>query len=246
MQADPVAEWQRLSEHYRTLSEGELLELAADFTDLTETAQQALRSEMQSRGLGNPQAPNAAPPSNAIPPSIIPISPGNVRSGVEPGDGVPASVFSRMPQIVPDEPSNDDAAEDTPHEYTWKTALCDCESNDQAQQLSIVLRQSGIDSWIQPSREFSRRYARVLVAADQLEQARVIAARITPREIDGESKEEIPEFVEPKCPKCGSDDVVLDGVDAENHWRCEQCNAQWGDPAEITGDNTQNASGGTL
>ena len=51
MQADPIAELRRLTEHYRELSDDELRNLAADFADLTETAQQALRTEMQSRGL---------------------------------------------------------------------------------------------------------------------------------------------------------------------------------------------------
>ena len=53
MQADPIAEWQRLTEHYREMSDEELGELACDFDDLTETAQQVLRSEMRSRGLGD-------------------------------------------------------------------------------------------------------------------------------------------------------------------------------------------------
>jgi ribosomal protein L37AE/L43A len=68
---------------------------------------------------------------------------------------------------------------------------------------------------------------RVLVAADQLDQARAIAAQTNPQEIVEEEKEEVPEFVEPKCPKCGSEDVVLEGVDPENTWRCEQCDEQW-------------------
>ena len=229
MQIDAAFELRRLAEEYRAKSDEELRELAADFTDLTEPAQQALRQEMQIRRLGDPQAPEALPPTNAPPERAT------ARIEPEPGPAhpaIPLGLFGRMPELIPDAPQ--DADEKSQHEYTWKTALCDCDTNEEALQLSEVLHQSGIDSWIQQAREFGRQYARVQVAADQLEQARAIAARSIPKEIIDESKVEIPEFVEPKCPKCGSDDVVLEGVDPENTWRCEQCGAQWTDPAEVT------------
>ncbi len=59
MQADPILEWQRLTEHYREMSDEELHELADDLGNLTDTAQQVLRSEMKSRGLGETQAPTS-------------------------------------------------------------------------------------------------------------------------------------------------------------------------------------------
>jgi len=96
-----------------------------------------------------------------------------------------------------------------------------------------------LESWVQAPREFGRRYARVLVAADQLEQARAIAARPIPQDIIDDSKAEVPEFVEPKCPKCGSDDVVLEAVDTANQWRCEQCDAEWSDAPNVAGDNSE-------
>ena len=61
MQADPIQEWQRLTEHYRQMGDQELRELAFDFSNLTDTAQQVLRSEMRCRGLGDPQAATNAP-----------------------------------------------------------------------------------------------------------------------------------------------------------------------------------------
>ena len=69
------------------------------------------------------------------------------------------------------------------------------------------------------------------VAADQLDQSQSIAAQFVPQKIVEDATEEVPEFVEPKCPKCGSDDVVLEGVDPENTWRCEQCDEQWTESA---------------
>ena len=149
-----------------------------------------------------------------------------------------------MPELVPDAPG--DAGDDDAHDFTWKTFLCDCDTNEDAQDLSAALKQAGLDSWIQRPIEFGRQYARVLVAADQLEQAQAIAAKPIPKEIVDGKNEEVPDFVEPKCPKCGSDDVVLESVDPANTWRCEQCDEQWTealpDSADASPDPAKNAS----
>ena len=231
MQIDPVQEWQRLTAEYRQTSLEELLELARDYADLTQPAQQALRAEMRSRGLGDPESPRTAPEAEVSQPVLSPLRPADsiaehVAGVLAEQAGDLLGLGTSMPRLVPDNPETDDK-DDGPHEYTWKTSLCDCETNEEAQQLAGVLRQAGIDSWIQQAREFGRREARVQVAADQLDQARLIAAQPIPQAIIEDEKEEAPEFVEPKCPKCGSDDAVLEGVDPENTWRCEQCDEQW-------------------
>jgi hypothetical protein len=231
MQADPLLEWQTLTAHYRELSDDELRELAADFNDLTETAQQVLRAEMRSRGLGDPQAPETATTMNA-PPSNAPSAPAAAHAQPEPGPEYPVICpghIGRMPELVPDAP--DGADDNGTRDYTWKTFLCDCDTNKQAQELSAALRQAGIESWVQQAREFGRRYPRVLVAADQLDQARVIAARPIPPEIVEESEAEAPEFVPPSCPKCGASDPVLEAVDPANSWKCEQCGERWTESA---------------
>jgi hypothetical protein len=234
MQADPMLEWQRLAEHYRELSDDELRELAADFADLTSTAQEALRSEMRSRRLGDPVgAGNAPAPSNV--PSAAPVAFGTSSSIHDPTVN-PLIAFGRPPELVPDSP---DAGHeiDGPVEYTWKTPLCDCDTLQEANELCAALKQTGIDSWIEgPKPSAYSAYAslglmnpRVLVAADQLEQARAIAARPIPPEIVAESQAEVPEFVPPNCPKCGAPDPVLEGVDPVNSWKCEQCGQEWTD-----------------
>ncbi|HEX8810726.1 MAG TPA: hypothetical protein VF742_01915, partial [Terracidiphilus sp.] len=55
--SDSYEEWRRLGEHYAQMLDGELLQLANDYSDLTEVAQQALRDEMSKRGLGDPLNP---------------------------------------------------------------------------------------------------------------------------------------------------------------------------------------------
>lgn len=231
MQIDPVQEWQRLTAEYREKHDGELLELARDYTDLTETAQQALRQEMRSRGMGDPENPKSIKTLQSAPrgPSQTPLALGNAPWA---GDPVDTAFGAQAPQPVPDTPETETEV-DGPHEYTWKTPLCECETSEQAQQLIESLQKAGIDAWVDGTGSRSRyamsglNYSRVLVAADQLEEARVIAGKPIPQEIIENEKEEVPEFVEPKCPKCGSDDVVLEGVDPENTWRCEQCDTQW-------------------
>ncbi len=70
---------------------------------------------------------------------------------------------------------------------------------------------------------------RILVAADQLEQACDILSRPIPQAIVEESKAEVPEFETPVCPKCGAEDPVLENADPVNSWLCEDCGNQWTD-----------------
>jgi len=235
MQTDLGEEWRRLAEHYRSMSDEELRELARDFVDLTETAQRALRQEFQSRGLGEPGTPETYSPTST--PNGLAAVRMELERDLETHVGPPGS-FGHIPQLVPDAP--DDADEEGEHEYTWKTVLCDCETTEQAWQLSAALKKAGVDSWVQDSREFGLRYARVLVAADQLDRAREIAERPVPQEIIDDSKVEVPEYETPKCPKCGAEDPILDAVEPTNHWRCEQCDAEWSDAAG--GEDAQAAS----
>jgi hypothetical protein len=232
MQIDPVAEWQRLTEFYRAKGDQELEELAEDFGNLTETAQQVLTTELRSRGLSMP----GRNPQQA---SFQPQTPRDTR-------------FASMvdPDVFRSHDDDDgnrqytgidgDSDEDAPHEFTWKTPLCACDEQAEAWQIHEVLRRAGIESWIE--RKGERNIAwdermvgniQVIVAADQLDEAREIAARPIPRDIVEESKDlDAPqeEYVPPKCPKCRAEDPVLEGADPSNSWLCEACGARWSDP----------------
>ena len=205
---DPAEEWRRLTEHYRSLSDEELRELAADLVDLTEVAQQVLRDEMKMRGLSLPGATAEAPK----PAATIFEKPDDFR-------------FYDAPAA-----SGADEGEesDDPVEYTWKTQLCECETKEQVLQLGEALRRAGIDSWVQNK---GSRYFHVQVAADQLEQARVIAAQPIPQDIVDQLKADAegpPSYFElPRCPSCGTDDPMLESADPSNQWRCEACGKQW-------------------
>lgn len=148
----------------------------------------------------------------------------------------------RLPQpAAPEQKSNrpifghsspDAAAEpgDTPHDYTWKTLLCECRDQQHAWQISTVLNDAGIENWIEmPRSELDLTGPRVLVAADQLDEARAIAERPIPQEIIDQSKMDDENFTPPSCPKCRAPDPLLLGVDPANTWRCAVCGAQWTD-----------------
>ncbi len=215
MQTDPVMEWRRLTEHYRALGEEELRALAVDFRDLTEMAQQALRAELHSRGLGHPETIAQAP----VPQTREGRAAAQLHERADTGDGG----------------AEREDASDGPHEYTWKTLLCECETHRQAWQIAEALRRAGIESWIDgpgrysPHSDLDVTNPRVLVAADELEQARVIANQPIPQDIVDESGETPPDFVAPACPGCGATDPVLESADPVNAWRCEICGREWAD-----------------
>src|SRR3954469_5067735 len=129
MQEDPVRYWQDLTDNYRQMSDGELLELAEKPEDLTDVAQQVLRDEMKRRPLDRPRPETGAPKGPAMHlhrPATVNCEPARARSLARDGD----------------------EATDLPHEYTWKTDLCECNTRDEAADLASALKNAGIDSWI--------------------------------------------------------------------------------------------------
>jgi ribosomal protein L37AE/L43A len=215
MQADPIAEWQRLTELYREMTDGELEELDADKADLTEIAQQVLRDEIRKRGLDKLDKPSG-PNNEADASKRFGISPWN-RHGYSP---------------TGEKAAGDD---DLPVEYTWKTPLCECEGPEMAWQIQEVLRQAGIESWIDRPGYYEAPGIgdrRIVVAADQLEKACAILAKPIPEEIVEQSKMEIPDYEPPVCPSCGAKEPILESADPVNSWRCERCGKQWTEKSE--------------
>ena len=221
MPDDPVRYWQDLTENYRQMGDEQLRELADDIGSLTVVAQQVLRDEMRKRGLSESES-RMDMRKGPVRPAAINLEPVRYRN------------------------SSHSYAEDEetgagPHEFTWKVLLSECETDRQAWQLAEALRRAGIESWIQAAEAHSPfggsglGYARVNVAADQLEPARVIAAQPIPQDIVEASildPAEAAEFEAPVCPKCGAADPVLESVEPVNTWECEACGAQWSDPEE--------------
>jgi hypothetical protein len=219
MAIEHANEAQRLAEYYRQMFDGELLNLAADSADLTETARQALESEMKKRGLNEKPA----------------VSPTHKDSGSD-HFNAPAAW-----EVFPETSSNDQEEGDSPaaSEYSWRTLLCDCDSREEAWQIYEVLRRAGIDSWIEVPRSsaIGLNGPRVQVAADQVDQAIEIASRPIPQDIIDESRATVPEYELPACPQCGAADPILEDVENGNSWACEACGKQWKDaPDSLAGD----------
>ena len=211
MQNDPTEEWRRLTGHYAGMYDGELIRLAREYTGLTETAQQVLRDEMLKRGLGGPRNPEKEQASGRF----------RFERGVE-LDGEKDSV---------EKPEDGGEL----HDLTWKTELCECETGEQAWQLREVLQRAGIESWIQqPGRGAAGSpYYLIQVAADQLEEARAIAAQPIPQDIIEDSKVEVPEYDTPKCPGCGDPDPTLLAAEPVNRWGCETCGHEWNEAEQL-------------
>jgi hypothetical protein len=215
MQIDPMAEWQRITDVYGGMYDDELINLVADKQDLTDIARQVLDLELKKRGLGDL--------SHVVPARETPEPKIERRAALNGNQGGAS-------QIVLDFRARQ---EEAPLEYTWKVPLCECESMEQAQLLCEALRREGIDNWLDGQATGFRHKGteisnpRVMVAADQLERARAIAANPIPKEIVEDSKVTPPEFAIPKCPHCGAEDPALEGVNPFNSWRCEGCGCQW-------------------
>ena len=200
MQTNPAEEWQRLTEHYRGMFDGELEQLARSIGDLTETAQQVLRNELHNRGLAEPRAKAAASVSREA---------GNDPAGA----------------------AGDSEHEDGPEEFTWKTPLCECDTVEQALAICDALTRAGIENWYeQPGSRMGVWGPRIVVAADQLEEAREIASRPIPQEVIDDLREPAPEYETPTCPGCGTEDPVLESAEPSNNWLCEACGWQWSEP----------------
>jgi len=210
MQINPAEDWHSLTEHYRAMLDGELEELADSLDDLTETAKEVLRSEMRNRGLGEP---GAKP----------------LRRGSE------APAGARWVSSVDPDAQLEDAgkgeAVDGPNEFTWKTPLCECDSEEQALAICQALTRAGIENWYErPGSRMGIWGSRIVVAADQLEEAHEIAAKPIAQDVIDELRQEVPEYVPPKCPKCGTEDPVLESAEPTNSWLCEACGNQWTEP----------------
>lgn len=217
MQSDPVEEWHRLSALYSEMGDIEIEELADQINNLTPTAQDVLRAELKKRGI---TAESNAP---------------RLKTRHQADD---AEVHWQQEQDTGADADPSD--ESSSPNYTWKVALCRCESLDEAAARCEMLRRAGIDSWIQrPGVQFVVPWLeggvgdfQINVGADQLDEALPILDEPIPREIIEQMREEAAaaEYELPTCPQCGSPDPILESVEPTNTWLCESCDHTWSDP----------------
>jgi hypothetical protein len=238
MRPSPAEEYQRLARTYAEMSDGELINLAATFSDLTELAQPILRDEMKRRNLGDPSAPSPAAP--AVVKELQRPAFGSWKSGIANRNEELDPEFNNSGEgASEDDPNDSDST--LPVEFTWKTLLCEADSREHAWQIAEVLKTSGIESWTTgPSSYFGSQTIKIMVAADQLDEARALIAKPIPQDIIDQSKEKPEDFVPPTCPKCGAEDPLLESVDPTNTWLCENCGAHWTDSTAFHEAATEN------
>ena len=217
---DPVKEWQRLSRVYAEKSDAELSELCQDFGDLTDIAQQVLRDELKRRALPEPEA--VVSPATSV---------NGKSSGAAAGKRDYKFSGSITNPILAE--GEEEGGGNSPADYSWKVVLCECSEREEAADVMTALDQAGIKSWYD-GRDGATAWAtyspRVLVAADDLEQAQLVMQNPISQEIRDQNRTKVPDFETPYCSKCGAADPVLESAEPANVWRCEECGAQWNDP----------------
>ena len=213
---DRVEQWRRVTEHYRSLTDDELIAIAQDKEDLTEVAQQALESEIASRKL-------------RIPPE-------------EPEES---------PDIVLDPQSDPDS----PYEAERELVLIETVfSLRDAQQLQELLNEDGIPFYMGEERatraeDVKSNFTKgVTVKIMRIGLPYATRARMNfhpqddPEERDLQEAKVAPEPDPLFCPKCRSEEVVLERSRPDSSlptgtrfaWRCEACGKRWEDDGVVT------------
>ena len=108
--------------------------------------------------------------------------------------------------------------------------VAECRTTEDAWFLVHILQEQGIRSAVSlPDKRMDLRGPRVNVAPDDGGKATLVLSVPIPagkREAYDSQPEVEPDPL-PVCPKCGSQDPILEGVDQSNHWRCGVCGIKW-------------------
>jgi hypothetical protein len=289
MPESPDQQWRQLTEHYARMWDDELLNLAADYNDLTDMAKQVLRDEMRKRKLADPAAPARSPKparqtlvqrldsvpdvqvfgedhqvllrrySELLDRDILEhaIAFNNLTRSAQQalreemkrrGLGDPVSLTGSHDPTDPESIARTEAEinarletrralhGDEERDYTWQTPLRDYATREEALQRLEMLNRAGIQCWFgdpdsrrgDPTSQ--RLDYRILVPADQLEEAFEIITQPVPQDIIDESKVEVPEYQLPHCPRCQDQEPTLIATEPSNQWLCESCGNQWNEP----------------
>lgn len=92
------------------------------------------------------------------------------------------------------------------------------------------LRQQDIRSGVLlPERRLDLRWPQVRVTPDDEKAARQILAQPVEaaERAEYDAAPDVAPFATPRCPKCGSGEIVLEAVETENVWRCDVCGESW-------------------
>ena len=238
---DPAGEFLRISERYRQMSDDELLVLIPQSSELTPFAQQALASEVRSRGLkaeieGEDKGTSARPPfkeSQFKPPSVF-FEHESPKFRESADDDFPGSDSSSDPDSYQDDRK--------------LVELCTVWSVRDALKLQAILDERGIPFFMGPEKatgvdEVTSNFANgvgVQIMRIGMTWAMPAMGHYEPEDDptpkDSEELEELPV----RCPKCHSTEVVFEGLTSapatttdestqKFKWTCDSCGHRWED-----------------
>jgi hypothetical protein len=262
---DPAGEFLRITERYRQMSDSELLILIPQSSQLTPLAQQALASEVRSRGLKLEDEEAAAPPTERRSVFHGRQSPNSANSAVHDSSLLDSSqiksslINSSDGASSGDRDSPDDAdssATDSSYEEDRKLVeLCTVWSLADARQVQSLLDRAGIPFFMGPEKATSADAVTsnftvgvsVQVMRIGVPWAAQAMQNYAPANEPPRKQEEEPTELSVRCPKCRSTEIILEDVipepagAAENsspkyRWTCDSCGYEWEDDGTVTGE----------
>jgi len=240
---DHPGEWLRLSDHYRRMTDGELLKIAGERNHLTEIAQQILAMELSARRLKmedvNPRLPtfgrSASRPFPDAPNQNV-----ELRSTGQPRTAVPTSGQDQ---------SHDEVAADPYAEDRRLVQILTVWSLRDALQVQHLLDVASIPFYLGAENATG-------VDAVTSNFATGVDVKIMqigvpwgwkaleyyePKDVPESEKGHWDEEVDVRCPKCRAKDIVFDeevastdGPSRKYKWTCSVCGTQWQDDGVAT------------
>jgi DNA-directed RNA polymerase subunit M/transcription elongation factor TFIIS len=240
---DPAGqEFLRISERYRQMSDEEIRVLMPQSSDLTPFAQQALATEVRTRGLkAEAESEKPSAPWDYKPPTRFTREAPKFRNSA-PSDSSSSEAES--------EGESSDDAESAYDEDRKLVELCTVYSVRDALQVQSILDARGIPFFMGPEKatgvdavtsDFSKGVA-VQIMQIGLPWAapgmRHYEPEDDPNPTDGAELEELPV----RCPQCHSEEVVLeelasatDESSQKYKWTCDSCGHHWEDDGVAKG-----------
>ena len=251
---DPGGEFLRIAERYRQMSDSEIRVLMPQSSQLTPMAQDALASEVRSRGLKpedddvTDEAPSAASKLRApdffrLPPQFrdpnemrFPNGDSAFAASSQPGEGGKTDI-------------DDSSSEEDPYQEDRKLVdLCTVWSERDALQVQEILDAAGIPFFMGAEKasgvdgvtsDFTKGII-VKIMQIGVPWARGPMSHFEPDDDPTPKEEEKePEETPVRCPKCQSEEVVFEGLKAQPgvtdeaaqkfEWSCDACGARWED-----------------
>ena len=242
---DPAGDFLRIAERYRRMSDEELLVLIPQSSELTPLAQQALASEVRSRGLK--PAVEDKQPSTPSPLKASPLKP--LPASFEHGS-------AKFRNSTSDDSPSTDSSDDSSSAYEEDRKLvdlCTVWSVRDALKVQAILDTAGIPFFMGPEKatgvdqvtsNFSKGVS-VQIMRIGMPWAMPGMRYYEPEDDPTpQEKEEAGELVV-RCPQCHSEEVVFGGGTAtlivasddssqKYKWICDACGYQWEDDGVAT------------